>query len=196
VAAVLACCGLTAGQSIMRGFSGHIDHKDLVLLYAAWLLAILPWADALAKRRGLIPPKPYTLEGISVVAILAALCLSYTLVGVYRLVHGGVEVFTSGSLTFWALRNSYQVTDPTWGLGRWLPQHPMLDRALNAGFPIVTMFEVLAPLALVSRTFRRVFLAVMVPFHVLSWMVMEVFFWKNLLLYPLFVEWRRARPSA
>ena len=145
----------------------------------------------MARTRQPTLPRPYTLSGIPLVALLTTLCVTYTLVGVYRLIHGGLDVFTSGSLTFWALRNSFQVLHPGWGLGWLLLRHPALSMVLNAGFPVVTTFEVLAPLCVVSRPFRTAFLAVMVPFHLCSWIFMEVFFWRNLLLYMLLVEWDR-----
>ena len=76
---------------------------------------------------------------------------------------------------------------------RFLLQQRTLNVLLNMGFPIVTVFEVLAPLCLVSRTFRAAFLVVMVPFHLFSWIFMEVFFWKNLALYVLCVDWSRVK---
>ena len=195
-AAVGACALLTLSQSIARGFAGHMDHKQVVLLYAAYWLAVLPLADAIARKRGSAASGAVSLSGIPLVAILSTLCLTYSFVGIYRLVHGGLEVFRSGSMTFWALRNSYQVLHPSWGWGRGLLGQPVLDQALNYGFPIVTLFEVLAPLCLIWRWFRLVFLAVMVPFHFFSWMFMEVFFWHNLVLYLLLFDWSRPQQRA
>ena len=42
--------------------------------------------------------------------------------------------------------------------------------------------------ALFSRWYRYAFLAVMIPFHVLSLFVLDVFFWENMALYILFFE--------
>lgn len=192
--ALLSCGALTLYQTIGRSFAGHMDHKDLVLLYAAYLVAALPIADRIAARpRQAEAATRRRVEAAPVVAILAMLCATYALVGVNRLLRGGLEIYTSGTLTFWALRNSFQLAEPAWGLGRLVLEHPLLGRMLELGFPVVTVFEVLAPLCLVSRPFRRLFVATMVPFHLLSWMLLEVFFWEHLMLYPLFLEPRRGR---
>ncbi len=185
VAALLACLCLTVEMGILRGFAAHIDHKDLALLYAAYWLAVLPLADRWAAARGETAAKPYTLSGIPIVAILASLCVTYMMVGVFRVTHGQLDVFTSGSMPYWAIRNTFQVSQPDWGWGRYLLEQPWLRAALNAGFPVVTLFEILAPLCLVSARFRLVFALVMVPFHLFSWIFMEVFFWKSLALYVL-----------
>jgi hypothetical protein len=190
VAAVAACLLITLQQGIIRGFSGHVHHSDLVLLYAAYLLALFPIADALVSRRWAMgaPSGGASTERVLVVAILALLCLSYTLTGTYRLIHGGADTFGEGSATFWALRNSYQLAHPTWGLGKLLLPHPALSHVLNASFPIVTLFESAGIIALISRPFRWTFIAVVIGMHLLSWLFLEVFFWENLFLLAFFVE--------
>jgi hypothetical protein len=196
-AAVAACLLITLQQGIIRGFSGHIHHTDLVLLYAAYLLALLPIADALARKQWAtaVLPVAVNTDRALVVGILALLCLTYTLTGTYRFAHGGVETFRSGSATFWALRNSYQLVHPDWGLGKLLLPFPLLSHMLNAAFPVVTAFEAAAIGALLSRPFRWVFLAVVIGLHLLSWLFLEVFFWENLILLAFFVE-PRARQAA
>jgi predicted DCC family thiol-disulfide oxidoreductase YuxK len=191
-AAVCACIFITVYEGILRGFGGHISHTDLILLYAAYFLALFPFADAMVKRnQGEPVDTTLNLYGIPLVAILTTICFTYTFVGVYRIVHGGIETFASGSIIFWALRNSYQVVDPAWGFGRSLLEYPIFSKMLNWGFPVITLFEVLAPVCLLSKRFRYVFLAVMIPFHFLSWFFMEVFFWANLLLFILFFDINR-----
>jgi hypothetical protein len=189
-AAVAACLLITLQQGIIRGFSGHVHHSDLVLLYAAYLLALFPIADALAGKRWAMaaPTLRASTERVLVVAILTLLCLSYTLTGTYRFIHGGADTFREGSATFWALRNSYQLAHPTWGLGKLLLPYPLLSHGLNASFPIVTLFESAGIIALISRPFRWVFVAVVIGLHLLSWLFLEVFFWENLFLLAFLVE--------
>lgn len=183
--AVVACAGLTVYLGLLRGFGGHVSHGDMVMVYAAYLLALFRLADAQLSAKK--PPR-ISLSGVPIVGVLVALLFTYSLTGLFRLMHGAVETFTSGSLTFWAMRNSYQYVDPLWGWGRQLPNQPVWAAVLNAGFPLVTLFEALAPLCLVSSRFRWVFVAVMLPFHLLAWIVMEIFFWEHLLLYGLLFE--------
>jgi hypothetical protein len=47
---------------------------------------------------------------------------------------------------------------------------------------VVTLFEILSPLALVWRRFRWVWLAVIAPFHLTTLFTMNIFFWENLIL--------------
>ena len=82
---------------------------------------------------------------------------------------------------------------PTWGLGGWLSTYPALGSLFALGLPVVTAVEVCAPACLFSRRFRQAFLAVMVPFHVLSWVFLDVWFWENLLLYALLLDGSRDR---
>lgn len=127
-------------------------------------------------------------------SILALLCLSYTLTGTYRFIHGGVETFQSGSASYWAVRSAYRVAHPDWGFGKLLLEFPGLSRMLNATFPIVTAFEAAAVAALVSRPFRWVFIVFAIGFHILSWLFLDLFFWENLILLGFFLV-PTARPS-
>ena len=111
-AGLLVCVCLTLYEGIARGFAGHMHHGNLLLLYAAYLLALYRLADALAgTRQNRSLTSKISVAGIPLVAILTVLCVSYTFTGLYRLTHGGLEIYTSGSLLFWATRNSYQTMD-------------------------------------------------------------------------------------
>jgi hypothetical protein len=62
--------------------------------------------------------------------------------------------------------------------------------ALEAGFVVVTVFEILSLLCLSSTWFRRCWLAVMLPFHILSWPLLQTLFLHNILLIvALLVDW-------
>ena len=191
-ASVAACVLTTLFTSLWRGFAGHIDHESVLILYAGYLLTLFSFADAWAARKGeeRAPGAP-SLAGIPLTTTLAVLCLVYTMVGTFRLVHGTPDVFTSGSLTFWALRNAYETVDPAWGFGKLVIEHAWLGQMLKAGFPLITLFEITAFFALFSRWYRYAFLVVMVPFHLLSWFVLDVFFWENMVLYVLFFDLTR-----
>jgi hypothetical protein len=47
------------------------------------------------------------------------------------------------------------------------------------------LIEVFSLFCLSSRPFRIFWLSVMVPFHLLTLIFMNIFFWQNLLLFPL-----------
>ena len=194
---VVSCVLMTIFASLWRGFAGHIDHESILILYAGFLLTLFALADAWAERKGVpeVPGGP-TRAGIPLTAILATLCLVYTMVGIFRTVRGTPDVFTTNSLTFWALRNAYETAEPAWGWGKYVIQYPWLGRMLDGGFPVITLFELTALTALFSRWYRYAFLLVMVPFHILSLFVLDVFFWENMVLYVLFFELSRRSTAA
>lgn len=182
-----ACILMTLFASIWRGFAGHIDHESILILFAGYLLTLFEFADRRAEARGEhVAPGGPTRAGIPLTTILAVLLWVYMTVAVFRLVHGAPGVFTTNSLTFWALRNAYETAQPVIGMGKLVVQYPILGRMLDAGFPVITLIELTSLLALVSKEYRWIFLAVMVPFHILSLFVLDVFFWENMVLYVLF----------
>jgi hypothetical protein len=190
---VVSCVLMTLFASLWRGFAGHIDHESILILLAGYLLTLFAFADTRVAWKGerYVPGGP-TRAGIQLTTILAVLLLVYTVVGVYRTVRGTPAVYTTDSLTFWALRNSYETANPTGHFGRYVIDYPWMGTMLSSGFPVVTLVELTAMLALFSRWYRYLFLAVMVPFHVLSLFVLDVFFWENMALYVLFFElWYR-----
>jgi hypothetical protein len=191
---VAACLTATLFASLWRGFAGHIDHESVLILYAGYLMTIFLFADRRAEAKGepRSPGAP-TPAGVQLLSILAVLCFVYTMVGVFRTVRGTPGVYTSDSLMFWALRNAYETVDPTGHFGKYVIDYPILGQALRAGYPVITLFELTAFAALFSRWYRYAFLVVMVPFHILSLFVLDVFFWENMALYVLFFDLSRSR---
>jgi hypothetical protein len=186
---VVSCILMTIFAAHWRGFAGHIDHESILILLAGILMTLLALADKRLESKG----KPWptgpgvpTHAGVQMTSVLALLCLVYTMVGVYRVVHGSPEIWTTHSLTFWALRNAYETVEPMAGWGKFVITYPWLARMLEAGFPVITVFELTAFIALFSKWYRWAFLLMMVPFHLLSLFVLDVFFWENMMLYLLF----------
>ncbi|MBL4843910.1 MAG: hypothetical protein JKY65_00170 [Planctomycetes bacterium] len=177
---------LTLHQGLARGFF-YINHQELSALYAVYVLALFPLSGfSLFKRRD---PQP---EGMNPTARLAMLLLAvlvltpYCLIAAHRLTHNDLSFWGSGALPYWIAENSY---GPTWyGLtpvAEVVLRQPLLVRALEFGFPIVTTAELLAPFCLVSAKFRRYWLVVMVGFHLSTIVLMDIFFWEVLLLFPV-----------
>ena len=72
-----------------------------------------------------------------------------------------------------------------------MPQWPVVNFLLWAGLPGVTLLEIVAPLTLASSHFRWVFIPVMLSFHALSLIFMNIFFFDDMLLYLLLIDWSR-----
>jgi hypothetical protein len=183
VLAPLVCLLVTFQQGLVRGF-GYVSHGELGLLHAAWVLACFPAADALALRRParLAAPVMYAAPMRIVAGVLAVV---YAFIGIRRLVAGAPAIFLDGSILRWAALRSVQGGVGE-GYGAEAVAAPWMAALLVVGFPLVTLLEALTPLCLTSARFRWGWLAVMVPFHLATRAVLQIFFRYNLLLLPLF----------
>jgi hypothetical protein len=121
---------------------------------------------------------------VPLIAIAMVLCFTYTATGISRLLLGAPAVFHPDTLTVWIAGYSHETTYHGWNIGRAVLDLPIASRALlSVGLIVVTATELLAPCCLGSRRFRRFFLAVMIPFHLVTYVTMNILFWENLALY-------------
>ena len=182
--APLVCLLVTLQQGLVRGY-GYVNHGELGLLYAAWVLACFPAADALALRRRPARRADPVMYAAPMRIVAGVLAVVYAFIGIRRLVAGAPAVFVDGAILRWAALRSLQGGVGE-GYGADAVATPWMAAVLVAGFPLVTVLEALAPLCLTSARFRWVWLGVMVPFHLATRAVLQIFFRYNLLLLPLF----------
>jgi hypothetical protein len=202
IVATVAAVLLTAYSSLIRGF-GPAVHTDIVLLLAVYALAGFAWADGIALKFGGRSAVPSTLlrtgadrrYSYPLVTIVAMLCLSYCLVGLNRTIAGGASVFTGDTMEAWAidagLRGYYFNTNIGWHIPEW----PTVVFMLRSGLPVITFFEITAPLCLASSHYRWIFIPVMLSFHLLSLIFMNILFFDDMLLYLLLIDWARRFPA-
>ena len=179
--ALAACVLLTFYQGAVFGFTS-VTHGPIAALHIAWLLALFPSADALSLRRG---PGFAKSDNVYKAAILTATILflaTYMLVGVRRVIEGGTEIFLDGSILRFLARNSISPSQLPQRLGLTVLEVPGLPMMFQVGFVLVTFFEITSLLCVASKWFRRTWLAVMIPFHVLSWPLLQLLFLHNILL--------------
>jgi hypothetical protein len=194
----LAAILLTAYSSLIRSF-GPAVHTDIVLLLAVYALAAFAWADLLQTRgktvNSTVMDRHYHGSSYPLITIVAMLCLSYCLVGLNRTVAGGLSVFTGDTMEVWAidasLRGYYFNTNVGWHLPEW----PWAVLMLRGGLPVITLFEITAPLCLASARYRWIFIPVMLSFHLLSLIFMNIFFFDDMFLYLLLIDWSRRFPA-
>jgi hypothetical protein len=184
--AICTCIMLTFYQGLVRGF-GFINHGELPILYAAYVLALFPSADALSLRRDKGNAAPPALYQAPMIAVALLLCLTYTFVGAQRLLHGGLEIFVNGTIVHMVTLRSFAPGPSGSGLGHLVLQYPWLALMLQVGFPLVTIFELLSPLCLFSRPFRCAWLPVMLSFHIATGLLMQIWFTANFLLIFVFL---------
>jgi hypothetical protein len=193
IVATAAAIVLSAWSSVDRAF-GPAVHTDIALLLAVYALAGVAWADWLATKFGHAKPKQ-SWSAYPLVTIVAMLTLTYCLVGLNRTVAGGISVFTGNTMEVWAidasLRGYYFNTNVGWHLPEW----PWAVFMLRGGLPVVTFFEITAPLCLALPRYRWIFIPFMLSFHLLSLVFMNIFFFDDMLLYLLLVDWSRKFPA-
>ncbi len=190
ITSTLAASLLTIYSSVIRGF-GPAVHTDIVLLLAVYALAAFAWADWIETKFSKIKKIPGSWSSCPIIAIIALLCLSYTLVGINRAVAGGPQVFTGDTMEVFAIDASLRGYYFNTNIGWHIPEWPLAAFMLKLGFPVITFFEIAAPLCLASSHFRWVFIPVMLSFHLLSLVVMNIFFFDDMLFYLLLIDWSR-----
>ncbi len=186
--ATVAAFLLTLYASVIRSF-GPAVHTDIVLLLGTYALALFAWADVAAKRSGRAMDSSAPL-----LAIVALLTVTYSLVGLNRAI-ADFPVFTGHSMEIWtidaSLRGYYFNTEVGWHLPEW----PLVVFFLRGGLPVITFFEITAPLCLALPRYRWIFIPFMLSFHLLSLVFMNIFFFDDMLLYLLLVDWSRKFPA-
>jgi len=192
VTSTLAAVVLTIYSSLIRGW-GPAVHTDIVPLLSIYALAGFAWADLLTQHRGKRVPPAWSAYPI--ITIVALLCLSYCLVGLNRLIGGAPGVFTGDTMETWTVEASLSGYYFNTGVGWHVPEWPLVATMLKLGFPVITFFEITAPLCLVCARFRWMFIPVMLSFHLLSLVFMNIFFFDDMLLYLLLVDWSARFPS-
>lgn len=185
---------LTVYSSVIRSF-GPAVHTDIVLLLAVYVLALFSWADFFASRSQRGREVKRSWSSAPLITIVMLLCLSYFLVGMNRVLLGGARVFTGDSMEVWTVDASLRGYFFNTNVGWHLPEWPVVLTMLKLGLPVITFFEITAPLCLVSSHYRWVFIPTMLSFHLLSLVLMNIFFFDDMLLYLLLVDWGRSFPG-
>lgn len=176
--ALVAVALLTLYQGLACGFT-FVNHQELGLLLVALVLALFPSADGFSPTpRRSVSPATY---GAALVTMTLLLLLPYAAIAAYRLSREAPALFLNDSMAYW-LASLSGVNPDGPSLGLWVLDRPALAFLMKLGFPVITLFELTAPLVLIAPRFRVLWLAVIGPFHVLSWLLMNVLFWENLLL--------------
>ena len=179
--AVSAAVALTLHEGLVRGMT-FVNHQELALLYCTYVLALV------AAGRGEAKDQPEAARAAVTLMTVVAL-VPYTFIAAHRIAFSAPRLFAGASLSTF-LGSLSGLDRAGWGWGLHLMAHPNLMIVAKLVFAVTTVFELLAPVCLVNQTFRRVWLAVMIPFHISTWFLMDIFFWENLILAALLlVDW-------
>jgi hypothetical protein len=177
---------LTFYQGLIRGF-GYINHGELPMLYAAYVLAAFPSAHALSLQSGRVDPVRPVMFRAPMIAVGLLLAFTYTFVGARRLAEGGWRIFTDGTIIHMIVLRSFEPGPAGTGYGHLVLAHPALALMLQIGFPVVTLFELLSPLCLVYKGLRWAWILVIGAFHVATGLFMQIWFTANFALILVFL---------
>jgi hypothetical protein len=170
----------------LKSIQGYVNHAQLVPLFAAFLLAFSPAADAFSLGRPRRLRSGTWTYGGPLVALAFIMALTYTFIGIRRLVHGAWGVFTDGTILTSVLGRTLQYAPYESAMGDQIVQWPGASVLLPLGMLVVTVFESLSPLALRHGRFRVSWLVVVITFHITTLFLMNIFFWESLILLPAF----------
>lgn len=185
-------------DALTRSLNGYINHAQLVPLFILLVFAVF-------GGRRYLPVLGFTAaadetgnrSGAPVVWLAGLmLIIPYTFIAMNRLIVGGVQVFHGDALLDYINQTSrrYSVYGSSVFLG--LIRVSWLAGALKVGYFVTTLFELGSAGALLSRLFRRLWLAVIVAFHFVTLFAMNIFFWENLLLVLVIFGWGLWRKDA
>ncbi len=180
-AALVGVLALTLIAAITRGF-GHINHAELGPLLVTWVLTLyamkLPIEAVQYPNREAGDP----IASTALVTSLIVFCLAYSLVGVTRLTTGGMELLVGDTIPNRMIQMSYHDSLFSFNFANTVLSNWWALLALKVGTAAVTIFELFAPVCLISRKFRWLFLAVMPGFHIGAIVLFKIDFIENIIV--------------
>ncbi len=196
-AATVASLLVTIVSTVDRAYGDPV-HTDIALVWTSWALAFFAWADLYLyyerKSAGTGEKVEFTEDARwPFFTVAALLCSTYVLVSISRIIQGQFyyNVFFNRSMEDFVVDASIRAYYFDTGLGWHAPEYPLFALTLRIGFVFITIAELVAPLAFIWPKFRWFFIPFMISFHALSLVFMNIFFFDDMLLYLVLIDWDR-----
>lgn len=175
---------------ILKSHNGFINHAQMASLYMLIIFAIFPNIKILSINELLRKNQKITSNSIEYSDFLYLLKLviiiPYSMLGFERIVFGGLfngfTLFYGDALEKYILKTSYTHAKYTFNFFPDLYEIPTFATLLNIGFLIVTLMELFSIGILFSSLFRKIWVLIIIPFHIITLFSMNIFFWENVLL--------------
>lgn len=188
----LAWGGMVVHQAVLRGFSGHMNHAEMALLYVSFVISWFPVFDGLslrAPRTRASDPRVHRAAFLFSAALLSA---TYFFTGVVRLCKGP-QIFLDSTMQQLTIARALVLSEFGDGATVYARTEPFAafrlpSHLLGAGFFGATVMEVLFPLVLVSRRWRNVLVPLMTAFHLSTGYLVGAAFYYNVCLFVLFAD--------
>ncbi|WP_395738630.1 DCC1-like thiol-disulfide oxidoreductase family protein [Prosthecobacter sp.] len=182
----LALLGTTFFHGIARGFGGHVNHQELLGLHVLFFFLTSHSFAAFSLNSLLWKNTPQEDAGTVSRVLLRSLCfmilLTYFFIGVARLQTSDWRVYGTNAMTFYALQHSTKWNYWDFSLARGLLHQPLFALFLKVAFPMATILELAAPLAVLVRRLVWPIIISLFLFHVSILLTMNIFFWQNMVL--------------
>ena len=178
-------------QGLIRSF-GHFNHDEMPVAYMLICLAFVPCGDAfsLDNRLGRARKRVGDLVyGYPILLMRCLLAWSYFSSALIKLRVSGLGYFNADNLPNVAIMHSLDNLHRThFRLAFWLPS---VREMTTLAVVLVFLWELAFPLAIFSRTARRIILPFGLLFHLLSTLFMNLSFPYHVAAYAVFIDWPR-----
>ena len=178
---------LTFYFGIAKGFGGHVNHRELLLLYVTYLLIFLPCFQVytLFPRPSKQPLHRHDapIFAASMQLICSLLLLNYFFVGIARICVGFPDVFAPSVMFDWVLSRNVRPNPYDWGIGLWMLGNEWGRLQLAIALPISTVVEIIAPICLwCGNRLRNALIVALMGFHIGIFFIMNIAFFENIAL--------------
>jgi hypothetical protein len=178
-------------QGLIRSF-GHFNHDEMPIAYMLICLAFVPCGDAfsLDNRLGRARKRVGDLVyGYPILLMRCLLAWSYFSSALIKLRVSGLGYFNADNLPNVAIMHSLDNLHRThFRLAFWLPS---VRGMTTLAVVLVFLWELAFPLAIFSRTARRLILPFGLLFHLLTTLFMNLSFPYHVAAYAVFIDWPR-----
>lgn len=192
---VLVVCSLLGTiwfHGMARGFGGHVNHQELIVLHCLFFLfSPLAFREFSLKqlfskgRKAANEGPDHERARVILQALTFWVLLTYFYIGVARIGTSDIRVYFTNTMVtyvvdhchkwnFWDISLAKDILNQTW-----------LARALSVSFFFATILELSAPIAVFVKKLTPIIVVSLTIFHISIWVCMNIFFWQNLCLLSL-----------
>ena len=185
---IIALALLTFTIGFMKGYGGHVNHRELTLLYCGYLLPFLPVYEVWCVNK-----QPATedkrLYQFTVLALCLIVVLQYVFVGLARVCMGSPAVFHPETMWGWIINHAMRMNPLGSPVGVFVLETPILKYMMGPAIFLSTILELLAPcMFFIRQNFVRIFVVAFVGFHLSIFATMNILFLENMLALVFFFD--------
>jgi hypothetical protein len=176
-------------EGLVRSF-GHYNHDEMLAVYLLVVLAFTPCGDSFSldhwlRRKG---PGPSSFKyGYPLLLMQLLMAWVYFSSALVKIRVAGLKYLSPDNLPVLAIIHSLDnLHDTAFRFAFWLPQ---IRGVLPYLVGLVLIWELSFPLAIIWRRARWWILGFGILFHVMTLLLMNIFFPYQLVMYLIFVDW-------